>query len=150
MLKWKIGDTTITQLLEMSDDTGGVPVLPDATPEKLDEISWLKPNFVSASGNLILNIQMLIIETPTRKMVVDTCIGNDKNLNMEGWANLQSPFLDNLKAMGHDPRFNRYGDMHALTRRPCGLEYTQSERQMGPHVPQGTLCDGRQGIRVLA
>lgn len=103
MLKWQIGDTKITQLLEVSDDSGAVPVLPVATPDKLDEISWLKPNFVSPAGNLILNIQMLIIETPTRKMVVDTCIGNDKNLNMEGWANMQSPFLDNLKELGHDP-----------------------------------------------
>lgn len=103
MLKWKIGDTTITQLLELSDDSGAVPVLPVATPEKLAEIPWLSPHFVSPTGNLILNIQMLIIETPTRKMVVDTCIGNDKNINMEGWANMQLPFLDDLKKMGHDP-----------------------------------------------
>ena len=46
---------------------------------------------------------MLIIETPDQKMVVDTCIGNDKNLNMEGWANLQLPFLDDLGNLGHDP-----------------------------------------------
>lgn len=103
MLQWKIGDTTITQLLELSDSSGSIPVLPDATPDKLAEIPWLKPHFVSPDGNLILNIQMLIIETPTRKMVVDTCIGNDKNLNMEGWANLQLPFLDDLARLGHDP-----------------------------------------------
>ncbi|MGB1879730.1 MAG: MBL fold metallo-hydrolase [Gammaproteobacteria bacterium] len=103
MLQWKIGDTTITQLLEMSDSSGSIPVLPDATPENLGQIDWLKPHFVSPEGNLILNIQMLIIETPTRKMVVDTCIGNDKNLNMDGWANLQLPFLDDLKQLGHDP-----------------------------------------------
>ena len=103
MLKWKIGDTTITQVLEITDGSGSLPLLPDATPEALESISWLKPNFVTDKGHLILNIQMLIIETPTQKMVVDTCIGNDKNLNMEGWANLQLPFLDDLKALGHEP-----------------------------------------------
>lgn len=103
MLQWKIGDTTITQLVEMTDGSGSLPVLPDATPENLDQVPWLKPHFVTPEGNLILNIQMLIIETPERKMVVDTCIGNDKNLNMEGWANLQLPFLDDLKKLGHDP-----------------------------------------------
>lgn len=103
MLQWKIGDVTITQLIEITDASGSVPILPDATPEKLAEIPWLKPNFVSPEGNLILNIQMLIIETPEQKMVVDTCIGNDKALNMEGWANLQLPFLDDLKKLGHDP-----------------------------------------------
>ena len=103
MLQWQIGDTKITQLLEITDSSGELQVIPNATPENLDGISWLKPNFVTPEGNLILNIQMLIIETPTRKMVVDTCIGNDKNLNMEGWANLQLPFLDDLQKLGHDP-----------------------------------------------
>lgn len=103
MLQWKIGDITITQLIEMTDGSGALQVLPDATPENLATIPWLKPNFVSPEGKLILNIQMMIIETPDQKMVVDTCIGNDKALNMEGWANLQLPFLDDLKGLGHDP-----------------------------------------------
>jgi hypothetical protein len=103
MLQWKIGDVTVTQLIEMTDGSGSLPLLPDATPENLAQIPWLKPNYVTPEGNLILNIQMLIIETPEQKMVVDTCIGNDKTLNMEGWANLQLPFLDDLKKMGHDP-----------------------------------------------
>jgi glyoxylase-like metal-dependent hydrolase (beta-lactamase superfamily II) len=103
MLQWKIGDIKITQLIEMTDDSGALQVLPDATPQNLDTIPWLKPNFVTPEGNLIMNIQMLIIETPDQKMVVDTCIGNDKALNMEGWANLQLPFLDDLKKLGHDP-----------------------------------------------
>jgi glyoxylase-like metal-dependent hydrolase (beta-lactamase superfamily II) len=103
MLQWKIGDIKITQLIELTDASGSLQVLPDATPENLDTIPWLKPNFVSPEGNLIMNIQMMIIETPDQKMVVDTCIGNDKALNMEGWANLQLPFLDDLKKLGHDP-----------------------------------------------
>ena len=103
MLKWKIGDTTITQLIEITDGSGALEVIPQATPASLDEIPWLKPDFVTPEGNLILNIQMLIIETPTQKMVVDTCIGNDKNINLEAWANMQLPFLADLKALGHDP-----------------------------------------------
>jgi glyoxylase-like metal-dependent hydrolase (beta-lactamase superfamily II) len=103
MLQWKIGDTTITQLIEITDSSGAVPVLPVATPDKLAEIPWLKPNFVTPEGNLIMNIQMLIIETPDQKLVVDTCVGNDKALTMEGWANLQLPFLDDLEELGHDP-----------------------------------------------
>ena len=103
MLKWKVGDVTITQLVEITDASGSVPVLPDATPEMLGNYPWLKPHFVSDEDKLILNIQMLIIETPSQKMVVDTCIGNDKNLNLEGWANMSLPFLDNLKDLGHDP-----------------------------------------------
>ncbi|MCB1746442.1 MAG: MBL fold metallo-hydrolase [Gammaproteobacteria bacterium] len=103
MLKWKIGDVTISQLVEITDGSGKVKVLPDATHENLDTIPWLRPHFRTKSGKLLMNIQMLIIETPARKMVVDTCIGNDKELAVDGWAHLQSPFLDNLTAMGHPP-----------------------------------------------
>jgi glyoxylase-like metal-dependent hydrolase (beta-lactamase superfamily II) len=103
MLKWKLGDTTITQLIELKDDSGSLPVVPEATPENLALIPWLKPHFVTPDDKLILNIQMMIIETPDRRMVVDTCIGNDKTLNLEPWANMQRPFLDNLKNLGYDP-----------------------------------------------
>jgi glyoxylase-like metal-dependent hydrolase (beta-lactamase superfamily II) len=103
MLQWKIGDTTISQLIEATADSSKLEVLPDATPENLKEITWLDPHFVTPERLLLLNIQMLIIETPSRKMVVDTCIGNDKNLTIEDWANLQLPFMDDLKKMGHDP-----------------------------------------------
>ena len=103
MLQWKIGNTKITQLIEMTAAGGELEVLPDATPDNLSKLPWLKPHFVSNEDNLILNIQMLIIETPDQKMVVDTCIGNDKNLNMPDWSNLQLPFLEDLKKLGHDP-----------------------------------------------
>ena len=103
MLQWKIGDTRISQLIEITVAGGELEVLPDATPSNLSEIPWLKPQFVSPEDNLILNIQMLVIETPNQKMVVDTCVGNDKSINMEAWANLQLPFMEDLKQMGHDP-----------------------------------------------
>ena len=103
MLQWKIGDVTITQLVELSVPTKALEMLPDATPEELAKIPWLAPDFVTPEGELILNIQMLIVESPGHKLVVDTCIGNDKNLSEEGWANLQLPFLDDLKQLGHDP-----------------------------------------------
>jgi glyoxylase-like metal-dependent hydrolase (beta-lactamase superfamily II) len=103
MLTWKVGDVTISQLIEITDGSGKLQILPEATLENLDEIGWLRPHFRTRSGKLLMNIQMLVIETPTRKMVVDTCVGNDKALAVDGWANLQLPFLDNLTAMGHAP-----------------------------------------------
>ena len=103
MLQWKVGDTTISQLIEITAGGGELEVLPEATPANLEALPWLKPHFINAENQLIMNIQMLVIETPSRKMVVDTCIGNDKSLNMEAWNDLQLPFLDDLKKMGHDP-----------------------------------------------
>jgi glyoxylase-like metal-dependent hydrolase (beta-lactamase superfamily II) len=103
MLHWQVGDVRISQLVEITEVGGKLPLLPDVTPEQLREIPWLYPRFVSPAGELCMNIQMLVIETPARRMVVDTCIGNDKTIALEDWAHLQLPFLDDLVAMGHAP-----------------------------------------------
>ena len=77
-------------------------ILPQATRDAVREISWLAPHFADAEGNLIMSIHALVVETPTRKMIVDTCIGNDKQRSIPNWTNLQLPFLDDLKSAGYD------------------------------------------------
>jgi glyoxylase-like metal-dependent hydrolase (beta-lactamase superfamily II) len=103
MLHWQIGDVRISQLVEIAQVGGKLQLLPDVTPEQLGRIDWLQPHFVSPAGELRMNIQMLVIETPARRMVVDTCVGNDKTIALEDWAHLQLPFLDDLASMGHPP-----------------------------------------------
>ena len=51
MLKWKIGDTTITQVLEITDGSGSLPLLPDATPEA-QKNKLVKTKFRNQSGTL--------------------------------------------------------------------------------------------------
>jgi hypothetical protein len=101
MLSWQIGDVRISQLVEITDGSGTLQMLPAATPENLERIPWLRPHFVTRSGKLLMNIQMLIIETPDYRMVVDTCVGNDKALSVDGWAGLQLPFLESLGDLGY-------------------------------------------------
>lgn len=77
-------------------------ILPQATPEKIIEMPWLIPHFADETGKLIMSIHALVIETPSSKMIVDTCIGNDKQRNIPTWTNLQLPFLEDLKQAGYD------------------------------------------------
>jgi len=42
----------------------------------------------------------LLVETPDRKILVDTCIGNDKELSMPAWSQRSSSFLDDLASQG--------------------------------------------------
>ena len=101
MNRWKIGDVTITQLIEITDDTIGTMVLPDAQPENVNSISWLKPHFANESGALIMNIQALVIESQGRRIIVDTCVGNDKNIPvLTAWSNLHGSFLEDLEGLG--------------------------------------------------
>jgi glyoxylase-like metal-dependent hydrolase (beta-lactamase superfamily II) len=49
-----------------------------------------------------MSIHALVIETPTRRMIVDTCLGNDKQgRDVPGWNNLSGPFLRDLAAAGY-------------------------------------------------
>jgi glyoxylase-like metal-dependent hydrolase (beta-lactamase superfamily II) len=48
-----------------------------------------------------MSIQALIIESLGKKIIVDTCIGNDKVRSNPEWNKLQLPFLDDLKKAGY-------------------------------------------------
>jgi glyoxylase-like metal-dependent hydrolase (beta-lactamase superfamily II) len=41
-----------------------------------------------------------VLETPSKRIIVDTCIGNDKLREMEPWSRLQTTFLTDLEAAG--------------------------------------------------
>jgi len=64
-------------------------------------IEWLAPHFMDESGNLIMSIHALVVETPTRCILVDTCIGNDKERDIPNWNKLQLPFLEDLAKAGY-------------------------------------------------
>ena len=46
MRKWQIGDVTVTKIVEIESVGGATWILPDATPEAVQEIDWLKPQFM--------------------------------------------------------------------------------------------------------
>ena len=100
--RWTIGDVTITRIVESTFE--GLEVfLPDATPEAVLAIDWLRP-FLTPEGVLKFSIHALVIETPTRRIIVDTCVGNDKPRDVFPiWHMLQTGFLADLEAAGYAP-----------------------------------------------
>jgi len=107
-MKWKIGDATITKITEIiypefSD------VIPAATPELVKKVQWLFPHFVTPEGKLTLSIHSLIVDTPAAKLVVDTCIGNDRNRDpMAIMSNLATSYLEDMTAAGYKPESINY------------------------------------------
>ena len=46
MLKWKIGDVTVTKVVELEVTGGSRFILPQATPEAAaSRLKWLQPHF---------------------------------------------------------------------------------------------------------
>ena len=102
MNQWQVGKVKITRVIEMEIAGGTKFILPQATRDKVKEINWLAPHFADKEGNLIMSVHALVVETPTRKMIVDTCIGNDKQRSVPNWTNLQLPFLEDLSKAGYE------------------------------------------------
>ncbi|HTP76858.1 MAG TPA: MBL fold metallo-hydrolase [Rhizomicrobium sp.] len=103
MLQWKIGDVTVKRIVEMEVPVKYNPkysLLPDATPEALRKMPWLYPHFVAEDGTLALSIHALLVEAPGLRLVVDTCVGNDKPRGLTGNLPLATPFLQHMAEAG--------------------------------------------------
>jgi glyoxylase-like metal-dependent hydrolase (beta-lactamase superfamily II) len=99
--QWKIGDVKITRVVESEGPWDGTMILPNGTPENVQkESDWLYPIFTDENGKLRMTIQALVIESQGKRIIVDTCIGNDKVRSMPEWNKLQLPFLQDLQKIG--------------------------------------------------
>jgi len=100
MLSWQVGRVKIIRIVEM-DLPVPARVIPQATPAELRKSAWLYPHFVSEDdATLKLSIHALLVEAPGLKLVVDTCIGNDRPRGITGGQPLATPFLQRLGAAG--------------------------------------------------
>ena len=101
-MKWKIGRVTITKVTEMETVGHTKFVLPQATPEEVKRLGWLKPHFANDDGYLKMSIHSLVVDTGKHRILVDTCIGNDKqNLSIPAWNSMNTPFLQRLAEAGY-------------------------------------------------
>ena len=99
LLKTADNKLKIKRVIEISD-SGNLPLIPDATPENLKKIPWLFPEFISSAHGLKLVIQLIVIESNGKIIIVDTCVGNHKNIYYKPWANKENKFLEKLVALG--------------------------------------------------
>jgi glyoxylase-like metal-dependent hydrolase (beta-lactamase superfamily II) len=101
-MKWRIGEVTVTKIVELEVTGGSRFILPQATREAVLPIGWLQPDFADELGRLKMSIHALVVETPSRRIIVDTCLGNDKeNRRIPTWNQLQTNFLADLTVAGY-------------------------------------------------
>ena len=101
MNRWQIGNVKISRIVELEVAGGTKFILPDATPAACREIEWLKPHFMTDDGKLIMSVHALVLDTGKHRVIVDTCIGNDKERSIPSWSHLQTSFLSDLAAAGY-------------------------------------------------
>jgi glyoxylase-like metal-dependent hydrolase (beta-lactamase superfamily II) len=74
--------------------------LPQATPEALRRHAWLYPHFVNEKDEMLLSIHALLVEAPGLRLVVDTCMGDDKPGRSTNDRPRVEPFLQALDQLG--------------------------------------------------
>ena len=102
MLSWQVGRVRITRIVEMvlPVPAGEAFFLPQATAAELRKSPWLYPHFVGEDDTLKLSIHALLVDAPGLRLVVDTCIGNDRPRSITGGQPLATPFLQHLAEAG--------------------------------------------------
>jgi glyoxylase-like metal-dependent hydrolase (beta-lactamase superfamily II) len=101
MQRWQIGDVSITRMIETEDtNMGPVALVVEATPENVLPIAWLRPHFVDEQGRLISSIYSLLVLSLGKRIVIDTCLGNDKQRIVPLWNKRQGAFLADIAAAG--------------------------------------------------
>ena len=101
----KIGNITIHPIIEQEGPFFEIlKFFPALTKEVLDENrGWMQPRFLSAKDELMLCIQSYLVVTPQHKILIDTCVGNDKPRPARPfWHMMKSDrFEKSLAATGH-------------------------------------------------
>jgi hypothetical protein len=139
MSKWRIGDVTITKVVELEVTGGSRFLLPQATPEAIKPIAWLRPHFADENGRLRMSIHTFLVQTPSHRIVVDTCLGNDKeNRRIPHWNDMQTKFLKDISDQGF-ARIDRHRSLHPSSCRSRRLEHDEGGWQMGPDLPERSI-----------
>ena len=101
--RFEIGNTTIHRIVEMEHSIGPARgFLPNLTQDLLDENrAWLQPAALNAQDEIILCFQSHVIQTPHHTILVDTCIGNNKDRARGIWNHkTDRVWMDGLAAAG--------------------------------------------------
>lgn len=102
LTSWQVGDAKITAVVEQDLIMDGL--ISKAKPDALAMIPWLRPHFVDADGRMLALVQCFVIEIGGKVVVVDTCVGDEKDLPSDpAWHRKHFGLLAKFHAAGFAP-----------------------------------------------
>jgi glyoxylase-like metal-dependent hydrolase (beta-lactamase superfamily II) len=95
----------VSAIVERAGPTRPTWLLPDALPDAVERHrDWLAPHFLDADGRFLQSIHTFVIQAPDLTVLVDTCVGNDKDRGgQRPFHMMRTSFLDDLTAAGVPP-----------------------------------------------
>jgi glyoxylase-like metal-dependent hydrolase (beta-lactamase superfamily II) len=103
-LSFAVADRTIHRIIEQELPLAkALDMLPGLTPEVLAENrSWIRPWSLNEQDEFLLTIQSYVVRTPHHTILIDSCVGNDKDLPTRPFWNRRSgnDYMEKLAAQG--------------------------------------------------
>lgn len=94
---WTVGDVRVSRIVELNAFEDDLAVLLDGgSPELMKKYDWLTPNFATPEGRMLISFQAFVIQVGDRNIMLDTCIGNDRDREFDVFCNLQTSFFEDL------------------------------------------------------
>ena len=101
---WKIGDVDVARIVEVNNWEDDIAMLlPDGKPEYVQRFPWLVPQFATPAGRMLISFQCFVLRSRDKCVMIDTCIGNDRQREYPVFCNMQTTFLEDLAAAGFPP-----------------------------------------------
>jgi glyoxylase-like metal-dependent hydrolase (beta-lactamase superfamily II) len=98
---WRVGDVEIARIVELYGFEDHLwMLLKDAKPEFMQQYAWLRPHFATPDGRMIMNFQCFVLRSRGKSVMIDTCIGSDRQREYEVFCNLKTSFLEDLRTAG--------------------------------------------------
>jgi glyoxylase-like metal-dependent hydrolase (beta-lactamase superfamily II) len=104
MKTWTVGRVEITRLVEVwkwEDDIW--MVLEDSKPSICEDQSWLLPHHVTPEGRMFINFQAFVVKAGNRRIMIDTCIGADRERQFPVFTRMRTTFMEDLASLGIKP-----------------------------------------------
>jgi glyoxylase-like metal-dependent hydrolase (beta-lactamase superfamily II) len=98
-----VGDINISRVIEWEGPfVQPQQLLPEAKNDVIaSHKHWLAPHFMTDDGTFIMSIHTYVIRTKHHTILVDTCVGNDKDRSLfPAWSKMQGPYLQTLEQVG--------------------------------------------------
>ena len=107
MQQLHFGDITVDRIVE-AEGLGFPPefLLPESDIQAIrDYRDWLEPHFFDPeSGRFIQSVHCYVVRSPRHTVLIDTCVGNDKQRpSTRAWNGLDTDFLNRLRDLGVTP-----------------------------------------------
>src|SRR5262245_35021496 len=99
--EWRIGDVKVTRVVELEGPREPGYLFHGLTSEEILQQEWLRPHFATDKGLLLGSIHAFVVESSGKRIIVDTCVGNDKPRRRGLWNKLTGNFLAKLAAAGY-------------------------------------------------